>query len=123
MQALGSLLLLYSMQKHTFANNLAGSMTDNRNELLNNFERRVYELLGLCDRQRKKIEELKELVVVKETEIQEANKLAGEWKAKYNDLLTARVVATDDTSMRNAKKRLADLVKKFDRCIDLLKSE
>ncbi|MDR2497296.1 MAG: hypothetical protein LBD21_09245 [Tannerellaceae bacterium] len=98
-------------------------MTDHRNELLNNFERRVYELLGLCDRQRKRIEELKELVVAKDKELQEASRLAEEWKARYNDLLTARVVATDDTSMRNARKRLADLVKKVDRCIDLLKSE
>ncbi|MDR2499362.1 MAG: hypothetical protein LBD28_07975 [Tannerellaceae bacterium] len=102
---------------------MAEKMTDYRNELLNNFERRVYELLGLCDRQRKKIEELRELVAAKDKEIQEAHKLAGEWKAKYNDLLTARVIATDDISMRNAKKRLADLVKKVDRCIDLLKSE
>ena len=98
-------------------------MTDQRNELLHNFERRVYELLGLCDKQRKVIGNLKEVLLAKDQEIQDAGRLAEEWKAKYNDLLTAKRLAADEASIRKARKRLSDLVRKVDRCIELLKSE
>jgi predicted HicB family RNase H-like nuclease len=98
-------------------------MTCDRKELLNVFEGKVYELLGLCERQRKRIEELQTTLERKNEEIREIIRLKDEWKAKYDDLLTARIISLGEGEKRNARKRLSDLIKEVDKCIYLLKNE
>ena len=98
-------------------------MTDDRNKLLAVFEGRVYELLELCEKQKRRISELGLSLELKEKELQQAIQLKEDWKAKYYSLLTARVVSASEGEMRSAKRRLSDLVRKVDKCIGLLKSE
>ncbi|MDR0537082.1 MAG: hypothetical protein LBH04_03410 [Tannerellaceae bacterium] len=96
---------------------------DNRDELLNVFEGKVYEIIGLCERQKKRINELERSLQLKEQELQDMARLKDEWKVKYDNMLTVRVVSASPIEIKSARKRLADLVKEVDKCIKILKNE
>lgn len=95
-------------------------MTEDHKRLLAVFEVRVRDLMDLCDKQNLKINELKQILVEKETELQQAIKTIEELNAKCDNMLTARVVSFNEREMKSAKMRLSKLVREVDRCIALL---
>ena len=75
-------------------------MTEDHKRLLAVFEVRVRDLMALCDQQAKDM-------------IEGLN-------AKCDNMLTARIVSTNEEEMKNARMRLSKLVREVDKCIALL---
>ncbi|MDR1356763.1 MAG: hypothetical protein LBJ58_03730 [Tannerellaceae bacterium] len=96
-------------------------MTDDQDKLLAVFEVRVQDLLSICDRQKQKINDLACSLESKEGELRQAMQTIDELKARCNSMLTARIVSTSEQEVKNAKMRLARLVREVDACITLLK--
>lgn len=84
------------------------------------FEVRVRDLMELCRMQKRKISELQDSLVQKEEELQQAAGKIDELNAKYDNMLTARVVSVNEGEMKSAKMRLSRLVREVDKCIALL---
>lgn len=95
-------------------------MTEDHKRLLAVFEVRVRDLMEVCDKQNRKINELKQMLVEKEAELQQAVKTIEELNTKCDNMLTARVVSLNEREMKSAKMRLSKLVREVDRCIALL---
>ena len=75
-------------------------MTEDHKRLLAVFEVRVRDLMALCDQQKRRIDELT--------------------AALSDNMLTARIVSTNEEEMKNARMRLSKLVREVDKCIALL---
>ena len=95
-------------------------MTEDQNRLLAVFEVRVRDLMALCDTQRQKIVELTGALNQTEETLQRTREEAAAWKAKFDNLLTAKVVSANEEEMKDARARLSKLVREVDRCIALL---
>lgn len=95
-------------------------MTEDHKRLLAVFEVRVRDLMDLCDKQKLKINELKQVLDQKETELQQAIKTIEELNTKCDNMLTARVVSVNEGEMKSARMRLSKLVREVDKCIALL---
>ncbi len=95
-------------------------MTEDQNRLLAVFEVRVRDLMALCDMQRQKIVELTDALNQTEEALQQTREEAAAWKAKFDNLLTAKVVSANEEEMKDARMRLSKLVREVDRCIALL---
>ena len=95
-------------------------MTEDQNRLLAVFEVRVRDLMALCDSQRQKIVELTGALNQTEETLQRTREEAAAWKAKFDNLLTAKVVSSNEEEMKDARMRLFKLVREVDRCIALL---
>ncbi len=95
-------------------------MTEDQNRLLAVFEVRVRDLMALCDMQRQKIVELTDALNQTEEALQQTREEATAWKAKFDNLLTAKVVSANEEEMKDARMRLSKLVREVDRCIALL---
>lgn len=95
-------------------------MTEDQNRLLAVFEVRVRDLMALCDSQRQKIVELTEALNQAEEALRQTSEEASAWKAKFDNLLTAKVISADEEEMKDARMRLSKLVREVDRCIALL---
>ena len=95
-------------------------MTEDQNKLLAVFEVRVRDLMDVCDKQKHKIEELKHSLEAKNKELEQTMQMMEAWKAKYDSVLTARVISFNKKEVKNAKMRLAELVREVDKCIALL---
>jgi hypothetical protein len=98
-------------------------MTDDEGRLLAVFEVRVHDLMNICDRQKQKISELVLSLDAKDKEIQQAMHTIKELKAKYDGVLTARVVSASEQEIKSAKKRLSNLVQEVEKCIALLNKQ
>ena len=95
-------------------------MTEDQNRLLAVFEVRVRDLMALCDAQRQKIVELTGALNQTEETLQRTREEAAAWKAKFDNLLTAKVISANEEEMKDARMRLFKLVREVDRCIALL---
>ncbi|MGM9797076.1 MAG: hypothetical protein ACI3ZY_05785 [Parabacteroides sp.] len=95
-------------------------MTEDQNRLLAVFEVRVRDLMALCDIQRQKIVELTDALNQREEALQQTREEATAWRAKFDNLLTAKVVSANEEEMKDARMRLSKLVREVDRCIALL---
>lgn len=95
-------------------------MTEDQNRLLAVFEVRVRDLMALCDSQRQKIVELTGALNQTEKTLQRTREEATAWKAKFDNLLTAKVISANEEEMKNARMRLSKLVREVDKCIALL---
>ena len=95
-------------------------MTEDQNRLLAVFEVRVRDLMALCDSQRQKIVELTGALNQTEETLQRTREEAAAWKAKFDNLLTAKVISANEEEMKNAQMRLSKLVREVDKCIALL---
>ena len=95
-------------------------MTEDQNRLLAVFEVRVRDLMALCDSQRQKIVELTGALNQTEETLQRTREEAAAWKAKFDNLLTAKVISANEEEMKNARMRLSKLVREEDKCIALL---
>jgi chromosome segregation ATPase len=95
-------------------------MTDDQKRLLAVFEVRTRDLMALCDRQKQEIQELTNALNSKEDELQQAIRTISELEAKYDSLLTARIVSVKEKEVKSAKMRLSKLMREVDKCIALL---
>ena len=95
-------------------------MTEDQNRLLAVFEVRVRDLMALCNSQRQKIVELTGALNQTEETLQRTREEAAAWKAKFDNLLTAKVISANEEEMKNARMRLSKLVREVDKCIALL---
>lgn len=95
-------------------------MTEDHKKMLAVFEVRVRDLMELCRMQKQKISELQDSLVQKEEELQQAAGKIEELNAKYDNMLTARVVSVNEGEMKSARMRLSRLVREVDKCIALL---
>ena len=95
-------------------------MTEHQNRLLAVFEVRDRDLMALCDSQRQKIVELTGALNQTEETLQRTREEAAAWKAKFDNLLTAKVISANEEEMKNARMRLSKLVREVDKCIALL---
>lgn len=95
-------------------------MTEDHKNLLKVFEIRARDLMELCDKQHKKINELTNLLNRKDSELEQAIKTIGELSAKCENMLTARVISVNEEEMKGARMRLSKLVREVDKCIALL---
>lgn len=95
-------------------------MTEDQKSLLAVFEVRVRDLMELCDKQNRKINDLTGILSHKNEELQQAMRTIEELNIKCDNMLTARVVSVNDGEMKNARMRLSKLVREVDKCIALL---
>lgn len=95
-------------------------MTEDQNRLLAVFEVRVRDLIALCERQKREIDELNGLLRTRDEELRIAKETIGSLNAKCDNLLMARVFSTNEEEMKNVKLRLSRLVREVDKCIALL---
>ena len=97
-----------------------GEMTEDHKRLLAVFEVRVRDLMALCDQQKRRIDELTAALSLKDEELRQAKDMIEGLKAKCDNMLTARIVSTNEEEMKNARMRLSKLVREVDKCIALL---
>lgn len=95
-------------------------MTENDTNLLAVFDERMHDLIKLCDKQKRHIDELETSLKEKNETIQQAKQTIEALQAKYTNLLTARRLAEDENEFQNARKRVNKLVREVDTCIALL---
>ena len=88
--------------------------------LLAVFEVRVRDLMALCDQQKRRIDELTAALSLKDEELRQAKDMIEGLNAKCDNMLTARIVSTNEEEMKNARMRLSKLVREVDKCIALL---
>ena len=84
------------------------------------FEVRVRDLMALCDQQKRRIDELTAALSLKDEELRQAKDMIEGLNAKCDNMLTARIVSTNEEEMKNARMRLSKLVREVDKCIALL---
>ena len=77
-------------------------------------------LLALCDQQKRRIDELTAALSLKDEELRQAKDMIEGLNAKCDNMLTARIVSTNEEEMKNARMRLSKLVREVDKCIALL---
>lgn len=88
-------------------------MTKEESGLLSVFESHLRRLMFLCDElkvQKKTLQELCE-------KLEQENKT---WRNKYDNLKMARIISVKQDDFEGAKNKLAQLIKKVDKCIALL---
>ena len=95
-------------------------LTEDHKRLLAVFEVRVRDLMALCDQQKRRIDELTAALSLKDEELRQAKDMIEGLNAKCDNMLTARIVSTNEEEMKNARMRLSKLVREVDKCIALL---
>ena len=95
-------------------------MTEDHKRLLAVFEVRVRDLMALCDQQKRRIDELTAALSLKDEELRQAKDMIEGLNAKCDNMLTVRIVSTNEEEMKNARMRLSKLVREVDKCIALL---
>ena len=95
-------------------------MTEDHKRLLAVFEVRVRDLMALCDQQKRRIDELTAALSLKDEELRQAKDMIEGLNDKCDNMLTARIVSTNEEEMKNARMRLSKLVREVDKCIALL---
>ncbi|MDR1556374.1 MAG: hypothetical protein LBS88_04990 [Tannerellaceae bacterium] len=95
-------------------------MTGDQERVLAVFEVRVRDLIDICEKQKQRIDELVRSLESKDKELEQAMQTIKELKARYDSMLTARIVSFDEKEVKSAKMRLSGLVREVDKCIALL---
>ncbi|MDD4516538.1 hypothetical protein [Massilibacteroides sp.] len=95
-------------------------MTEDQKSLMAVFEVRLQDLISLCEERNQRITELNKVLAEKEEELKLSLQKIQELNAKYDNVLTAKIVSADEGEMKNAKMRLSKLVREVDKCIALL---
>jgi succinate dehydrogenase/fumarate reductase flavoprotein subunit len=95
-------------------------MTEDQKNIMAVFEVRLQDLISLCNERMQKILELNHALAHKDEELGRALKTIEELNAKYDNVLTAKIVSAQDGELKMAKMRLSKLVREVDKCIALL---
>ena len=85
-------------------------MTEDHKRLLAVFEVRVRDLMALCDQQKRRIDELTAALSLKDEELRQAKDMIEGLNAKCDNMLTARIVSTNEEEMKNARMRLSIVI-------------
>lgn len=97
-------------------------MAEEKNKLLIDLEVRVKQLMFLCDALREENEVLKSEIQSKDLKLGKLTEELNSLKTKYDSLKVARTITAATVDVDTAKVKLSTLVRKVDKCIDLLNS-
>lgn len=92
-------------------------------QIIKLLETRVRQLILRNKELRQQNAQLWQQVTDDDTKIQELTEENEQLRAQYADLKTARMLQLSDNDTRNAKQRMAKLVRDIDKCIAILKAE
>ena len=95
-------------------------MSENVRDLFVVSEDCVHDLLNLCNKRKRRIEDLEASLKEKDEQILQAERTILTLKANYTNMLTARRLADDKEAFQQARKRVNKLVREVDLCIALL---
>ncbi len=98
-------------------------MTGEESQLVKLLETRVRELILRNKELRAQNAQLWQQVTADDARIQTLEEEKKQLAAQYADLKTARMLQLSDNDTRNAKQRMAKLVRDIDKCIAILKAE
>lgn len=98
-------------------------MTSEDTQLVKLLETRVRQLILRNQELQKQNAQLWQQVTDDDARIQALAEENKQLTAQYADLKTARMLQLSDNDTRNAKQRIAKLVRDIDKCIAILKAE
>ena len=98
-------------------------MTSEDTQLVKLLETRVRQLILRNQELQKQNAQLWQQVTDDDARIQDLAEENKQLTAQYADLKTARMLQLSDNDTRNAKQRIAKLVRDIDKCIAILKAE
>ena len=97
-------------------------MIEKSEKLLADFEKRMRQLMYLCDSLKEENSMLKQELAKKDTMIEALTLEVGELKSKYDNLKFAKSFSSGNKEeMQAAKNRLSKLVRDVNKCIAILK--
>ncbi len=91
-------------------------------KLVHTLENRIRHLIFQYKALKEENEGLYEMVDERDAEICKLKQETNTLRANYADLKLAKMIEIGDNDMKNAKSRIAKLVRDVDKCIALLKS-
>lgn len=92
-------------------------------QLVKLLETRVRQLILRNQELKQQNEQLWQQVADDDAQLQQLRMENRTLQAQYADLKTARMMQLSDNDTRNAKQRMAKLVREIDKCIAILKAE
>mgnify|MGYP003319710330 FL=1 len=95
-------------------------MTKEEQKALHTFETRIRQLILAYQELKKENTELWDLVAQKEGELEAMKVEVNLHKQNYANLKLAKMIEVNDSELKDAKQRLAKLVRDVDKCIALL---
>lgn len=95
-------------------------MTEEEERQLSIFEARFRHFLYQYDLLKQKNETLRRELLQKEEDIKALEARCQQTETAYANLKAARIISINDNESRDAKQRLAKLVREIDKCIALL---
>lgn len=95
-------------------------MTKEEEQILHRFETRVRQLILQHKELRLENSRLQAVLAEKERALAESKEDYERLEANYTNLKLAKMLEINDTDMKNAKSRLAKLIREIDKCIALL---
>ena len=95
-------------------------MTKEEEKALHTFETRLRQLILAYQELKKENTELWDLVAQKEGELEAMKVEVNLHKQNYANLKLAKMIEVNDSELKDAKQRLAKLVRDVDKCIALL---
>lgn len=98
-------------------------MTDREQLNLLRLDGNIRKLMGLVRAQQDEIESLRKTILCQENQLKEFDELLKIAETKNRTLLTAKALSAEDKEVKDAKARLAKLIRDVDKCIALLETE
>ena len=95
-------------------------MTNQHQQLINQFETKLNKLIFRYEDIEKKNERLEEELARTRDELMEAHKNVVELRSSYSALKMARMVGFSEEDKKQAHRRISGLVRDIDSCLDLL---
>ena len=95
-------------------------MTDEDKKVITDFEAYVRQLLFYTRQQEEKVKELSMTIQNLEKTLTKQQSDFEELQTAYKNLKIAKMMKISDDDVRNAKSRIAKLVREIDKCIALL---
>lgn len=103
--------------------NLGVVMTEQDKKLLSNFETQLRHLIYIHGDVLRENAELKQIISDKNAELQQLKKDYDSLDESYKHLKNAATISLKGSDVNETKKRLSELVREVDKCIDLLNKQ
>ena len=98
-------------------------MNQDQNTFITRLETQVRQLILQYQKLQQEKADLEVMVMEGMQRVDDLKKKNAELQSQYDNLKMARILELGDTDTRNAKNRLAKLVRDVDKCIAILKAE
>lgn len=95
-------------------------MTHEQETALHNFEALVRQLMMAYEQQKRENEELREDLHMAQQKIKSTEGLLEQAKRDYDTLRTARLLEVSGNDVKDARARIAKLIREVDKCISLI---